>query len=254
MIAAVAAVAATAALAPTKASPRREPRTKEVTKKDLLQQDCPLEEQDRFKRLELYVAEALHAWEPFSTLQESIAHDIVRVALDPGEPAVFPDDESRVKTATLLASVESHEGHGMAYVDRGVCNDPQEHGNPLLKNGGCDGGKAFSLFQIHPGPGIVLFDNGGYGFRRTEVRQGVTARGERAPLRGSLSSFQTRRVIDGSALVADRELAARTAIHMLRASLRRDGTLCEYSGEMKPCPKAVARLKLAEEWVREHPL
>lgn len=232
---------------------------KEKQPKDLLQQDCPLEEQDRFKRLELYIASALHEWEPYSHLQEAVAHAIVRVALDPGEEALFPDDSSRAKTATLLASVENHEGHGWKYVDSGICNDPKQIDNPLLKNGSCDGGSAVSLFQIHPGRGIVLFDNGSYGYKRSDLNEvrgsGLTGRDVAAPPApsvGELSSPNAPNVITATEL-HDRLVAAKVALHMLRASLRRDGTLCEYSGEVKPCPKAKKRLEFAEKWSRKHP-
>lgn len=253
-IVAVAAVVATAALARPRAAPAHLPVEKVVERKDVLQQDCPLEEQDRFKHLEHYIAEALHSWEPFSTLQESVAHDIVRIALDPGEPALFDDDPERARTATLLASVESHEGHGFSYVDRGICNDPTQKDNPVLKNGSCDGGAAHSLWQIHPGAGIVLLDNGSYAYKRQlpADRQGPTEGGASSVALCRTSEQHRGCVIDADAL-RDRELAVRTAMHMLRASLKRDGTLCEYSGEVKPCPKAVKRLKKAIEYTASHP-
>ena len=239
---------------------------KDVSKKDLVRQDRQLEEQDRFKQLEAYVAAALNAWEPYSTLQESIANDIVRTTLDPGEPALFVGDIKHVKTAMLLASVESHEGHGFSYVDKGLCNDPAQRSNPILNNGDCDGGKAYSLFQIHPGIGIVLFDQGGYGYHRdlSAERQRTTdgggprpkpplSRDANPPVVPCRAAEELRGcVIDADAL-RDRRIAVKTALHMLRASLKRDGTLCEYSGETKPCPKAEKRLKKAVEYVESHP-
>jgi hypothetical protein len=225
--------------------------------KDLLQQDCPLEEQTRFKHLEFYIASALHEWEPYSHLQEAVAHDIARVVLDPGEQALFPDDVARGKTATLLASIEHYEGTGRQYVDSGLCNDPKQKDNPLLKGGSCDGGSAVSLFQIHPGRGIVLFDNGLYGYRRDPSedsrkwahRQDTPA----APPAGPAGAFSSPNPVITATELHDRLTAAKVALHMLRASLRRDGTLCEYSGEVKPCPKAKKRLEFAEKWSGEHP-
>jgi hypothetical protein len=236
-----------------------QPRAERVfAAKDLLQQDAPLEEQSRFKNLEMYIASALHEWEPSSHLQEAVAHDIVRVALDPGEEALFPDDVNRAKTATLLASVEDHEGHGWAYVDRGVCNDPKQIDNPLLKNGNCDGGSAVSLFQIHPGRGIVLFSNGLYGYKsiedpRKSAHQQDTPAAPPAGPAGALSSPSSPQTqVITAAELHDRLVAAKVALHMLRASLRRDGTLCEYSGEVKLCPKARKRLEFAEKWSASH--
>ncbi len=219
------------------ARPERTRPVKEVPQKDILERDCPLEEQAHFKALELYIATALHAWEPFSTLQEAVAHDIVRAVLDPGEEPLFAGDDLKVQTAVLLASVETHEGHGMRYVDSGFCNDPKQKDNPLLKNGGCDGGHAVSLFQIHPGPGIVLLDNGLYGYRRSPP---------------PVDPSRTSQIVDAKALL-DRPTATKTALHMLRAALKHDGTLCEYSGELRPCPKAAKRLTFAKEWLTSHP-
>lgn len=234
--------------------------------KDLRSSDAPLEEQPRFRALERYLADALHQWEPHSTLQEAVAHDITRAVLDPGEEPLF-DDSNRARTAVLLASVEHHEGTGRQYVDSGLCNDPREKDNPILKNGSCDGGAAVSLWQVHPGRGIVLFDNGLYGYkvepRKPPVRSGYTG-GETTgaaalPLNQAQATpppvypYRTAgQVIDAAAL-HDRAIAAKVALHMLRASLKRDGTLCEYSGEVKPCPKAAKRLKFAVDWSREHP-
>jgi hypothetical protein len=54
-------------------------------------------------------------------------------------------------------------------------------------------------------------------------------------------------------LLADRQLAARTALHFLRASIKRDGTLCEYTGEHHPdCPKGEKRLTFALDWAKNH--
>ena len=58
---------------------------------------------------------------------------------------------------------------------------------------------------------------------------------------------------EGQDLLADRQRAARVALHMMRTSLKRSGTLCGYTGEAAPCPKARQRLEFARDYLRAHP-
>jgi hypothetical protein len=230
--------------------------------------ELPLEESDHFKRLEGYVLNAMKTWAPAATIAgthsqddfETIARDMVSVVLDPGEPALFADTAEKERTAILLATMAYYEGHFWPYVDSGLCNDPKEKNNPILRNGNCDNGEAISFWQIHPGRGIVLLDNGLYGYRVSVTdkapRVGVRAASADAT-RARPLSVDPLSVVESKVATAeslhDRRFAAKTALHMLRASLKRDGTLCEYTGELKPCPKAEKRLKFAREWSDKHP-
>ena len=129
--------------------------------------------------------------------------------------------------ATLLAAVGYWEGSRYAeYVDAGQCNDRSWRKTPegawLMKLGGdCDGGHAFSLWQIHPiaKPANVLFD------------------------------------LCNARVVAKRMPAARCALEMLRRSLAADGTLGEYTGESlygAKRPKADERLNFAKDALKAH--
>lgn len=77
-----------------------------------------------------------------------IAADIAQVSL-----AESPDNPA--KSASVLTSLAFHEGRFRAYVDSGQCNDrawrKSKEGQKTMANGGdCDGGYAYSLWQIHP--------------------------------------------------------------------------------------------------------
>jgi hypothetical protein len=161
----------------------------------------------------------------------SIAADITTASL--GAQPLFGDDEMHVKSATLLAAVASYEGGFAAYVDNGSCNKTSwRTANPKMP--GCDGGNAFSLWQIHPGVGIRLDEKVGYGFLNT-------------------FSYDPKGW-SGWDLIKDRKRAVWVASAMLHVSLRASGTLCGYTGERGPhCPKAVARLGRAKTWVADHP-
>jgi len=245
-----------------------QPRTEKAVELKHAVEELPLEESAHFKKLESYVLGAMKAWAPADTIAgthsqddfDSIARDIVATVLDPGEPALFADGNEKEHTATLLSTMAYYEGHFWPYVDTGLCNDPKEKNNPILRNGGCDNGEAVSLWQIHPGRGIVLLDNGLYGYHvsvtdkvpRVGVRAASADATRARPLSVDPLSVGESKVATAESL-HDRRFAAKTALHMLRASLKRDGTLCEYTGELKPCPKAEKRLKFAREWSDKHP-
>jgi hypothetical protein len=231
-----------------------------------------IEDSVHFKALEAYVLDAMETWAPAATIAgthsqdgfASIARDVVAVVLNPGEPALFKNDLDRSRTATLLATLAYFEGHLWPYVDEGICNDPKQKNNPILKNGNCDGGFAVSQWQIHPGRGIVLFDTGSYGYvvgRGSD--KGSTEGGVRTPsgfqaasaVAGppSVDSLSDPRPVATAETLKDRRFAAKVALHMLRTSLKRDGSLREYTGELQSHPKADQRLKFAREWSDKHP-
>jgi hypothetical protein len=100
----------------------------------------------------------------------SIAQDIADVSLE-GEP-LFKDDASHARTALLLASVARYESSFASWVDAGLCNDKAwRDSNPDIHRGAtCDGGHAFSLWQIHAGaagPALI-------GDRRAAIREAIT--------------------------------------------------------------------------------
>jgi hypothetical protein len=159
----------------------------------------------------------------------------------------FDDDLESVddvpKAGLILMSLAFNESRFRAYVDDGRCNDTTWRKSPLgrrlLKLGSCDGGIAYSLFQIHVYEGVHLYwgtmSGAEWGFRPDP-----TARRER--------------VAHADDLLADRRLAIVTALHMVRASLAAHAGLCHYTGEsIKHCPKGEARINLAIRYQAAHP-
>jgi hypothetical protein len=150
--------------------------------------------------------------------RSSIATDIATVTL--AEPSAFEDDESGgQRTALLLLSLAHYEtGRSWsAWVDNGSCNDPvwrTEH-SFWLRHGDCDGGHAWSMWQIHvPGDDPAL----------------------------------------GRALIVDRKKAIHTALSIARSSLEAGARLCHYTGETFPrCRLGDRRLGTAEQWVAQYP-
>jgi hypothetical protein len=207
--------------------------------KQLMPEVSPVKD-SHHQALTKYILESMKVWAPPSSMVqthstgnfEAIAKDMVDTVLDPGEPALWKTDTSKTKTVTLLATMALFEGHYWKYVEDGTCNK-SDRSDPVLKNGSCDGGEAFSLWQVHPMSGLVLLDNGLWGWAVDKNRPDV---------------------ITGAKLLADRKVAAKTALHFLRASIKRDGTLCEYTGEKKPCVKAAERMDFAVNWLEKHPM
>lgn len=191
------------------------------------------------KALTNYLLAAMTAWMPITShahseapevteaRYEQIAADIAEVALDPDEAPLFAGEDGRVKTALLLLSVAYHESRFRGDVDAGRCK-PYE----------CDHGKAFSLWQLHPEDGLV-FDDDVFTFARNRP---TTWRQEHAG-----------EIFDGPALVRDRKLAARMALHMLRYSMKNAHSLAIYTGEGHNGPQARMRMELALSYVRQHP-
>jgi hypothetical protein len=100
----------------------------------------------------------------------SIADDIASVSLE--EEPLFKNDSERVKTALLLASVARYESDFAPWVDAGLCNSREWRvSNTAIHHGAtCDGGHAFSLWQIHAGArGVDLLAD-----RRAAIREAIS--------------------------------------------------------------------------------
>lgn len=174
-----------------------------------------------------YVVAAMLFWSPpsahpdknkeqLTAYYESIATDIVTVALDPEEPPVMKGAHPRRATSILLAALAAKESNFEPRIDLGKCLRHE-----------CDGGYAFSMWQIHPEIGIKLV--------------GETFRHDRDGMKGP-------------ELIADRKKAVRVALHMARSSMKSTGTLCFYTGEpYDDAPKAEVRLSLARSYLESHP-
>jgi hypothetical protein len=145
-----------------------------------------------------------------------LAHTIAVVA-DRVDPVRPEKPQARLYTAMLLAGLAYKEGARFAlYVADGRCNDTAWRASPegqrLLHWGGCDGGKACSLWQVH-------------------------IEGRRDP--------EGRRVTPEEML--DLEFAATQAADIARKSFAGSKSLCWYAGEWGgACPKAREREEFAE--------
>ena len=191
------------------------------------------------KALTSYLLAAMTAWMPMKNharteapevteaRYQQIAEDVAQVAMDPDEEPLFQGEDGRVKTALLLLSVAFHESNFRGEIDGGRCK-PYE----------CDHGKAFSMWQLHPEDGVI-FDGDLFTF----------ARNRSAAWREDHAS----EIIDGAALVRDRKLAARVALHMLRYSMKNAHSLAIYTGEPGNGPKGKLRMETALSYIRKHP-
>jgi len=108
-----------------------------------------------------YLQTSMLVWAPPSALSTDytgVAEDIARVVLS--EPPLWKDDTSHARTGILLLSLAFFESGFRAYVDDLRCNTwanmkfahkklPNE-ADKLLRLGHCDGGLAYSMWQIHP--------------------------------------------------------------------------------------------------------
>lgn len=193
------------------------------------------------KSLVLYLVIAMLSWSPAKdhvrfeseteTLAryEAIATDIATVVLDPDEAPLY-DDADKAETALQVAGVGFFESRYWAFVDDGSCNRlawKRDHGWAKEL---CDGGRAWTIWQIQAN----YTKTGGIELDGDSWRYGPT--GYRGP-----------------ALVKDRRVAARVALHMMRGSLRKTGSLCGYTGEKGPCPKAKERRDIARSYLLAHP-
>lgn len=139
----------------------------------------------------------------------------------------------------LLASLAYWEGSRFAdYADRSLCTDKtwraSKEGRRFMHLGGdCDGGHAFSLWQIHP---IEAKDAKGSHI------DGVCDREHVGP--GMYDG------VDG----INRYGAARCALELARESIATRGNLMQYTGEIGYVhPKADERLEFARAAIKKHP-
>ena len=209
-----------------------------------------------------YIFNAMTTWSPVSghVLQESevdavtryqqIADDIAEVGMDPTEassPVVAGTQDADVKNSILLAAVASMETNFAKFVDDGTCNKPTFQAD---RRGSCDGKSAWTIWQLHTMGGLAI-------------------RGDELVGRRYATPAELLDLWDGPRLVANRRGAARMALHEMRYSIRRTGTLCLYSGETSrleghegKCatpdeggiPKASARLNRAVQYLATHPV
>lgn len=205
------------------------------------------------QNLVAYILTAMLSWVPLHSLTtygeteeqassrlHSIASDIAFVALDPNEPPVFARGDGRMKTALLQAAIASLETGYQKFVDDASCNRADWHAD---RRGNCDGGHAWSLWQVHIfGNGYIFKDDGTLGTAMTSSAW--------------LSSHPEEVVIKGPQMVADRKVAVRVAQRLERTSLLQYHSLCGYSGES--CeegrhPKAKARMDRAMDYLQRHP-
>lgn len=179
--------------------------------------------------IEALVLSAFAAWLPHQggdvlAAKHAIAQEIV--CSDPAEPAVFGSHD---RDAVMLASIARFESHLTSWVEDGSCNDPAwRAAHPkTMAVGDCDGGHAWSVYQIHVDEmgGIALVGTGWVGARYAPP--GAT-------------------IVHGKDLVDDPVLAARVALHMLRQN-----GIVGYTGETKTHhPKADVRLDAAKAFLR----
>lgn len=174
--------------------------------------------------------ETADAW---ATRAHEIADDIVAVVGH--EPAIWESDSDHSHTAILIASLAFWETNFAAWTDSGLCNDPAKlRAAKLGWAGACDGGIAVSMWQIHPEFGFVLIPNGGW--------------------RWATSSDPEADVYSRKDLLRSRLAAIHVALHLARQSIQNGAGLCQYSGEIGPCPKGDLRLDFAKRWWAAHPL
>jgi hypothetical protein len=211
-------------------------------------------EKEHWRALREYLIYTMHEWAPAANQPDQdisnygdIADDVTTVALAREEPAFWKDDRNKGKSALLVISIGYWEGHYWKFVDDGLCNKPKwlksKEGTRLTgPKATCDGGHAYSIFQIHPDHGgIALFyeedDDGdligtGYGYHYDRPQ---------APF------------VTGQDMVFDRKTAVRAVMHMLRPAVAANNNLCEYTGETRPCAKGKERLEWALKWWASHP-
>jgi hypothetical protein len=211
-------------------------------------------EKAHWDALKEYLLNTMREWAPAenqpdhdTSNYESIAEDIATGILAREEPAFWKDDTNKGKSAVLVASMGYWEGHYWRFVDDGRCNKPRwlksKEGLHLTgPKATCDGGHAYSIFQIHPDHGGIALlyeedDDGdligtGYGYHYDKPQ---------APF------------VTGQDMAFDRKLAVRAVMHMLRPAVAANNNLCEYTGEARPCKKGKERLDWALKWWASHP-
>jgi hypothetical protein len=139
--------------------------------------------------LSAYILAAMNTWVPPEKQPEpldetraryaSIADDIAAAVERDDEPSLFPNDPDKTLTGLLVASMAVSESTYFKRVDEGHC-----------LQGECDGGLAFTMWQIHPQCGLAFYD-----------------------LKWRFDCAHGFRGVD---LVTDRQLAVRLVLHIIR--------------------------------------
>lgn len=186
---------------------------------------------------------------------EATAADIAAVVLDPNEPHVFRGSDHGDKEALELAAIGSFEGGFNKFVEDGDCNKKDYHAD---RRGTCDGGNAFSNWQIHIfGNGYILGPDGSL--------TSVDAEKAKAKALNTAPSFLLTDIIQGPQLLSDHRLAARVALRLVRFSWKNYSSLCGFTGEdcgegrtvddhlIGGHPKARQRHQRAVDYGRVHP-
>ena len=188
--------------------------------------------------------------EDYTDRVAAFAEDVTAVVDD--EAPIFKGDYDRSRSAVLLTVIAFFESGFQRYVMRGDCNDPAwaAKNHARLLSGDCDGAlggyaMAATAWQIQAQDGIVLLAE------NAKAPGPDWSRASNFPWQWRSDPVNAERVIDRGALLTDQRLAARVALHLLRRALR-GGSLCGYSGEAGPCPKADARLKFAVSFSQRH--
>jgi hypothetical protein len=211
-------------------------------------------EQAHYEALKDYLLSAMREWAPAqnqpeqdTSNYEDIAGDIAAGMLLKEEPAFWKDDANKGKSALLVTSIGYWEGHYWKFVDDGRCNSSKwlksrEGARLTGPKATCDGGFAYSIFQIHADRGGIALDydedddgnliGTGYGYHYDRPS---------APF------------VTGRDMIFDRKRAVSAVIHMLRPAVAAGHNLCEYTGESRPCKKGKERLDWALKWWTSHP-
>jgi hypothetical protein len=185
--------------------------------------------------LTVYLLHAMVTWIPLDrqpeapwvavARYESIARDIARVCLRDDEPPMFKGTDGIARSALVLTSVGTFESGLAKEVELRCLEDP----------GRC---WFYSLWQMNPEEGVIL-DGPLFVYGRHKDAAWLASHADE--------------VIHGPALARSRPLAARVALHIIRFSISRSGTLGSYTGEGGNGPKARSRLDSALWFAHKHP-
>jgi hypothetical protein len=203
-----------------------------------------------------YIFNAMTTWSPptqqvlaeteseASARYQSIASDLADVGLDPAEAdsPVSGTYDPALKNAVLLAAVASMESNYAKFVDDGSCNQATFKAD---RRGSCDGRAAWTMWQLHTLGGLVI-------------------RGDEFVVRAYATPAELLDVWTGPRLISDRKGAARMALHEMRYSVRKTGSLCLYTGETSEgkcrsnaaggIQKAKDRMNRAVQYLLSHPV
>ena len=166
--------------------------------------------------------------DPAETYARYMAHaeNIADVALDPTEKPLFGGENGRIKTALVIASIETFE----SWIKKGpIHGDCHEHPDRRCRKS-TDVPHSFCHMQIQPGPTGIILDSETYRFAKPGEK-GYT----------------------GADLDQDAKLCNRIGLHMVRESFQARGDLSIYTGEEKGGIKAFHRLYRAQSWYKSNP-